>query len=108
MDSEGRAAAAPDRDSSPGGPTARGLPGLVLVPAVPLLLASVLALAAFYAAPQRFGAWLSKLPGDTYLRTAMIFAPASLVAGVVLATVYLRDSADQEEPSARLSGGLGR
>jgi len=38
----------------------------------------------------------------------MIFAPASLVAVVVLATLYLRDSADQEEPSARLSGGLGR
>ncbi|OGT27895.1 MAG: hypothetical protein A2Z17_06990 [Gammaproteobacteria bacterium RBG_16_66_13] len=108
MDSEGRTAAEPERDSSSGAPTARWLAGLVLVPAVPLLLASVLALAAFYAAPERFGAWLSKLPGDTYLRTAMIFAPASLMAVVVLSTLYLRDSAGQEDPSAHISGGLGR
>jgi hypothetical protein len=81
---------------------------MVLVVAVPLLLTSVLALAAFYAAPHRFGAWLAKLPGDTYLRTAMIFAPASLLAVVVLATLYLRDSADAEDGSMRIAGRLGR
>jgi hypothetical protein len=84
------------------------LASLVLVPAVPLLLASVVALAAFYAAPHRFGAWLAKLPGDTYLRTALIFAPASLLAVVVMATLYLRDSSRDEMRGAQVETGLAR
>ena len=86
----------------------RMLASLVLVPAVPLLLASVVALAAFYAAPHRFGAWLAKLPGDTYLRTALIFAPASLLAVVVMATLYLRDSSRDEMRGAQVETGLAR
>jgi hypothetical protein len=86
----------------------RLLAGLVLVPAIPLLLASVVALAAFYAAPHRFGAWLAKLPGDTYLRTALIFAPASLLAVVVMATLYLRDSSHDEIRGAQVETGLAR
>ncbi|HET7010220.1 MAG TPA: hypothetical protein VFI11_05545, partial [Anaerolineales bacterium] len=37
-----------------------------------------------------------------------IFAPATLLAVVVLATLYLRDSADSEEGAERIAGGLGR
>jgi hypothetical protein len=87
---------------------ARWIAGLVLVPAVPLLVASVIALAAFYSAPHRFGAWLSKLPGETYLRTALIFAPASLLAIVVMATLYLRDRSHDEPTGAQVETGLVR
>ncbi|HET7009275.1 MAG TPA: hypothetical protein VFI11_00745, partial [Anaerolineales bacterium] len=108
MDSDRSSAADGSPEGQAGMLTGRWLASAVLVPAIPLLLASVLALAAFYAAPERFGAWLSKLPGDAFLRTAMIFAPATLLAVVVLATLYLRDSADSEEGAERIAGGLGR
>lgn len=81
---------------------------LVLVPAVPLLALSIFALAVFYTAPERFGAWLARLPGDTYLRTALIFAPASLLAVVVLATLYLRDSAENAERTMQVGTRLAR
>ena len=86
----------------------RLLAGLVLVPAIPLLGLSVFALAVFYTAPERFGAWLARLPGDTYLRTALIFAPATLLAVVVLATLYLRDSAEDEERTTQVGTSLAR
>src|SRR3989304_3450252 len=86
----------------------RLLAGLVLVPAIPLLAFSVFALAVFYTAPERFGAWLARLPGDTYLRTALIFAPATLLAVVVLATLYLRDSAEGEERTTQVGTSLAR
>lgn len=87
---------------------ARRLAGFVLIPAVPLLALSVLALAVFYAAPERFGAWLARLPGEAYLRTALIFAPASLLAVVVLATLYLRESAGDEASGLRVATGMAR
>jgi hypothetical protein len=86
----------------------RLLASLVLVPAIPLLALSVFALAVFYTAPERFGAWLARLPGDTYLRTALIFAPATLLAVVVLATLYLRDSAEDEERTTQVGTRLAR
>jgi hypothetical protein len=92
-----------------GGPSpSRRLAGLVLIPAVPLLGLSILALAAFYTAPERFGVWLARLPGDTYLRTALIFAPASLLAVVLLATLYLRESSGDEAAGAQVGTGLAR
>ena len=87
---------------------ARRLAGFVLIPAIPLLALSVLALAVFYAAPGRFSAWLTRLPGEAYLRTALIFAPASLLAVVVLATLYLRESAGDEASGIRVATGMAR
>ncbi len=68
---------------------ARLVAGLVLIPSIPLLLASAGALALFYVAPTRFGQLLARLPGDQYLRSALAFAPAVLLALVVLAILYL-------------------
>jgi hypothetical protein len=61
---------------------------LALIPSVPLLLISVAALALFYLAPLRFGNLLARLPGDSYLQTALFFAPSILFAIVVLAFLY--------------------
>jgi hypothetical protein len=81
----------------------------VLIPAVPLLLASVGALLAFYLAPARFNALLNRLPGDDLIRSALIFAPATLVAVIVMAVLYAneaprREAAEATRPSARRSG----
>ena len=70
------------------GSTTRWVAGLLLVPSVPLLLLSVAALGLFYVAPERFGELLERLPGDQYLRSALAFAPAVLLAFVVLAILY--------------------
>jgi len=79
----------PTRASRPrGGNTTRWVAGLLLVPSVPLLLLSVAALGLFYVAPTRFGELLERLPGDQYLRSALAFAPAVLLAFVVLAILY--------------------
>lgn len=61
---------------------------LVLVPAVPMLLLSVASLGLFYLAPVRFGQIISQLPGESIIRTALVFAPATLFAIVVLALLY--------------------
>lgn len=68
-----------------------------LIPTVPMLLISVAALALFYAAPARFSLWLARLPGETYLRSALIFAPVTLFAIVVLALLY---ALEREQPAA--------
>jgi hypothetical protein len=93
---------------------------VVLVPAVPLLAISVAALAVFYSMPTRFNAWLSRLPGDDLLRTALIFAPATLLAIIVMAVLYANDAPRRQaveatRPSrrrqtvrARQRGGLAR
>ena len=60
----------------------------VLVPAVPMLLLSVVSLGLFYLAPVRFGQIISRLPGESIIRTALVFAPATLFAIVVLAVLY--------------------
>jgi hypothetical protein len=66
----------------------RLLATLVLVPSVPMLLASVGALALFYIAPTRFGGLIARLPGESFIRAALFFAPATLFAIVVLAALY--------------------
>jgi hypothetical protein len=93
---------------------------VVLVPAVPLLVLSVAALAVFYTMPARFNAWLSRLPGDDLLRTALIFAPATLLAIIVMAVLYANDAPRREAIEAtrpsrprpelrrRQRGGLAR
>jgi hypothetical protein len=73
----------------------------VLIPAVPGLLAALAALAFFYSAPQRFGALIARLPGSEFIRTALIFAPATLLAVVVLAVLYARQPQPSEQPSPR-------
>ena len=79
------------------GSTTRWVAGLLLVPSVPLLLLSVAALGLFYVAPQRFGELLERLPGDQYLRSALAFAPAVLLAFVVLAILYALERPEPAE-----------
>lgn len=85
----------------------------VLIPSVPMLLASVAGLLGFYLAPARFNAWLARLPGDDLIRTALIFAPATLVAVVVMAVLYAHDAPRREaveatRPSVRRRGVRAR
>ncbi len=68
--------------------SSRVLAAIVLVPAVPMLLLSVGTLLLFYLAPTRFGELLSRLPGESFIRSALVFAPATLFAIVVLAVLY--------------------
>ncbi len=79
---------------------------LILIPAVPLLVVSVAALALHYASPERFGQWISRLPGSEVIRIVLVFAPATLFAIVILAFLYARDTEATAAPraaSARLA-----
>jgi hypothetical protein len=80
----------PHRSGDPGQrwSSSRLVATLVLVPAVPMLLLSVASLGLFYMAPVRFGELISRLPGESLIRTALVFAPATLFAIVVLAVLY--------------------
>ncbi|MCK5633507.1 MAG: hypothetical protein KAI06_00380 [Anaerolineales bacterium] len=69
-------------------PYTRVVAALVLFPAVPMLLLSVATLVLFYLAPGRFGSLIARLPGESFIRTALVFAPATLFAIVVLAVLY--------------------
>jgi hypothetical protein len=73
---------------------------LVLIPTVPTWLVSMAALALFYLAPGRFGALLSRLPGDEFIRSALAFAPATLLAIVILASLYALDRPQISEVKA--------
>jgi hypothetical protein len=79
-------------------PKARFVATLVLIPSVPLLLLSVAALALFYISPNRFGDLISRLPGEAFVRMALVFAPATLFAVVVLALLYAF-----ERPTAKIA-----
>jgi hypothetical protein len=81
----------PDARSDPEWPLSRVLAALVLVPSVPMLLASAAALLLFYMAPVRFGNLIARLPGESLIRTILVFAPATLLAIVVLALLYAID-----------------
>lgn len=86
----------------------RWLAAAVLVPTVPLFLASVTALALFYAAPERFGKFLGRLPGTEIIRGALFFAPASLFAVGLLAALYAleaRRPTVTETPEPRVLSG---
>lgn len=83
----------PDRDSeeeteSGGSSLTRAVAVAVLIPSVPLLFVAVAALGLFYVRPERFDALLQRLPGTDFLRLALIFAPATLFAIVVMAVLY--------------------
>lgn len=71
----------------------------VLVPAVPLLLLSVLALAGFYASPARFDRLLTQLPGQELIRSLLIFAPATLLGIVILAVLYALERPPSSAPT---------
>jgi hypothetical protein len=64
---------------------------LVLIPALPMLLGSIGALALFYIAPARLEGVITRLPGEGVIRTILFFAPATLFAVVVLAILYALD-----------------
>ena len=64
---------------------------LVLIPALPMLLGSIGALALFYIAPARLESVITRLPGEGVIRTMLFFAPATLFAVVILAILYARD-----------------
>ena len=72
-------------------PYTRLVATLILIPSVPMLLLSVAALALFYIAPTRFGNLIDRLPGEAFIRSALVFAPATLFAVVVLALLYALD-----------------
>jgi hypothetical protein len=73
----------------------------VLVPSVPMLIVSIAALALFYLAPTRFGNLIDRLPGETFIRTALVFAPATLFAIVVLAALYAVEKPGGAQEAAR-------
>ncbi len=85
-------------DRTDGWPYTRVVATLVLIPSIPLLLLSVVALALFYIAPDRFGDLISRLPGESFIRMALVFAPATLFAVVVLALLYAFD-----RPTAKIA-----
>lgn len=81
-----------NRNSSPQDPyRTRLIATLVLIPSVPLFLLSVVALGLFYLAPAQFNRVLAYLPGESYIRTALVFAPVTLFALMVLAVLYVLD-----------------
>jgi hypothetical protein len=94
-----------NRADRPRASTTRWVAGLLLVPSVPLLLLSVAALGLFYVAPQRFGELLARLPGDQYLRSALAFAPAALLAFVILAVLYALERPEPEAEAGTLPAG---
>jgi hypothetical protein len=103
----------PDKQNRPDGTnnsgrTPRLVATLVLVPSVPMLLASIAALALFYMAPTRFGNLIDRLPGETFIRTALVFAPATLFAIVVLAALYAVEKPDAALEVSRLEETLPR
>lgn len=94
----------PQRDRTRSPSTGRLIAILVLIPTTPAWLISMAALALFYLAPGRFGALLSRLPGDEIIRSALAFAPATLLAIVILATLYALDRPQVSAPKVRIRG----
>lgn len=86
----------PEQNGESNWPFSRVLAALVLVPSIPMLLASAAALLLFYMAPVRFGNLISRLPGESLIRTILVFAPATLLAVVVLALLYAVDQGEGE------------
>jgi len=105
----------PSRAAPPGGPAphpappstrlARLVAGLLLVPTLPLLLASIVALALYSFSPARLEALLAQLSQATVVRLGLLFGPATLTAIVFLAALYLLSSARPlPTPSAAAPG----
>jgi hypothetical protein len=90
----------PQRRNQSGWNATRLIATLVLFPTIPMLLMSVAALALFYLAPVRFGDLIAQLPGETFIRTALVFAPATLFAIVTLAVLYAVEKPREVEAAA--------
>ncbi len=69
--------------------TTRTVVGLILVSSVSMLALSLIALGVSYVQPDRFQRLMSRLEPETFLRLALLFAPAILTAVVILALLYL-------------------
>jgi hypothetical protein len=69
--------------------TTRTVVGLILVSSLAMLALSLLALGISYVQPDRFQRLMSRLEPETFLRLALLFAPAILTAVVILALLYL-------------------
>lgn len=63
--------------------------GIILVSGVAMLALSLMALGVSYVRPERFQQLMSRLEPETFLRLALLFAPATLTAVVILALLYL-------------------
>jgi uncharacterized membrane protein len=83
---------------------ARVLAVLTLIPGVPLLLASIAALALFYLAPGRFSALLAQMPGERWIRAALAFTPAAALGVIILALLY---ALERPHPEAQAEQGDG-
>jgi hypothetical protein len=98
----------PQEDTNPTGSSNRTSDGgarytriaatIVLLVASPMLLLSGSALILFYASPDRFNNFFARLPGEAAIRTVLIFAPAALVAIIVLALLYAFEPPASEIP----------
>lgn len=69
--------------------TTRAVVGLILLSSVSMLALSLIALGVSYVQPERFQRLMSRLEPETFLRLALLFAPAILTAVVILALLYL-------------------
>ena len=87
------AAKAPSQPAPPTNRWARAVAGLLLVPTLPMLLVSIVALALYTFSPERLNALLTQLSQPTVVRLGLLFGPAALTAIVFLAALYLLSSA---------------
>lgn len=95
------------RHPGPAGAT-RSAVGLILVTSASMLGLSLVALGISYVQPERFQRLMSRLEPDTFLRLALLFAPATLTAVVILALLYLisRSTAEPARVSVMTSPPL--
>jgi hypothetical protein len=99
----------PVSDGEPAGParTTRTAVGLILVSSVSMLGLSLAALGVSYVRPDRFQQLMSRLEPETFLRLALLFAPATLTAVVILALLYLTGRAAVGPAATRMPTGPG-
>lgn len=74
---------------------------LTLLAALPLLMLSIAALAAFILSPGRVMRVVDRVSLETLLRTALVFAPVILLSLVLLAALYLLSSWTNPRSQAR-------
>jgi hypothetical protein len=84
----GPAARPKDRSIAPA-MSARAAVVLILASGIAMLALSLIALGVSYVRPDRFQQLMSRLEPGTFLRLALLFAPATLTAVVILALLYL-------------------
>jgi hypothetical protein len=87
---------------------ARVSAGLILIPTVPMLLASLAGFALLFLAPERLERWLGQLTGDGFVRLVLALAPVALIAVVLLAALTLSASNRSLRPASIPSETRGR